>query len=120
MLRLIDMTPSNRRSRMGGRLALAGLAAAATLAGLGTGSAAAQPSTVSGYSATQDAAAAAASATLVSGGWSYSACHAKGQAGLGRVYSWYECRPVGGSYQLWVVFDCTICRPAPDGIKESE
>ncbi|NMM90897.1 hypothetical protein B2J88_42390 [Rhodococcus sp. SRB_17] len=119
MFRISGTTKGHRRSLMGGRLALAGLATVAAVAGLGVGPAAAQPSTVGDYSATQDVVTMAAPEFL-SGGWTYAGCQAKGNSGLGRTWSSFECRPTGGTFALWVVFDCRICLTAPDGFREGE
>ncbi|OYD60795.1 hypothetical protein [Rhodococcus sp. OK302] len=119
MFRISGMTKGHRRSLMGGRLALAGLATVAAVAGLGVGPAAAQPSTVGDSSATQDVVAMAA-IQFVSGGWTYDGCRAKGDRGMGRTWNYYECRAEGGTFALWVIYDCSICRTAPDGFKEGE
>ena len=62
---------------------------------------------------------ASAAATPVDGGVTFAECDTRGRNGLGRIWSWYECRPLGnGLYQLWVVYDCVVCRPSDEAVDE--
>lgn len=57
--------------------------------------------------------------------WSYvdtigslSQCVSRGENGIGKFWSAYECRNTSSGWQLWVKYGCLVCKPTPEAIRE--